>query len=56
MLLNGDDAYSCSEQMVTPYPGKRLSIDKDGFNFHQSKIHITVECAFGMMHARWGVL
>ena len=56
MLLNGDDAYSCSEQMVTPYPGKGLSIEKDGFDFHQSKVLITVECAFGMLHARWGVL
>ena len=54
--MNGDDAYACHEQMVTPYPGKGLSIDKDGFNFYQSKVRISVACVFGMLHARCGIL
>jgi hypothetical protein len=55
-FINGDDAYACSEQVVTPYPGKNQSADRDGFNFWQSRVRIEIECAFGLLHARWGVL
>ena len=34
---NGDDAYACSDHMVTPYPGRKQSADRDGFNYWQSK-------------------
>ena len=56
LFLNGDDAYACDEQMVTPYPGRGLSVEKDSFNFYQSRVRINIECAFGMLHARWGIL
>ena len=56
MFLNGDDAYACDEQMVTPYLGRGLSVGKDSFNFYQSRVRINIECAFGMLHARWGIL
>jgi hypothetical protein len=55
-FLNGDDAYACSDHMVTPYHGRKQSADRDGFNYWQSKVRINIECAFGLLHARWGVL
>ena len=55
--IAGDDAYSASaEQVVTPYPGKNLQDRKDNFNFYLSSSRIVVECCFGMLVARWGIL
>lgn len=53
-----DDAYSSLRQMMTPYPGKKenLTDKQSGFNFWLSNSRITVECAFGMLVRRWGVL
>ena len=42
--------------MVTPYPGRGLSVEKNSFNFYQSRVRINIKCAFGMLHARWGIL
>lgn len=36
--------------------GRGLSVDKDAFNYWQSRMRINIECAFGILHARWGVL
>ena len=47
MHLNGDAAYTARSYMMTPYKGKRLSADKDAFNFYQSQARINIECAFG---------
>jgi hypothetical protein len=53
----GDDAYkSCGEQMLCPYPGRNLSHEQDVFNFYQSRTRISVECAFGELVGRWGIL
>lgn len=50
-----DDAYPCSNSLLTPWPGTKLPLDKDSFNFYQSSLRITVECAFGQFVNRWGV-
>ena len=54
----GDAAYPCSERMLTPVPGSVETIGKwaDSFNFHQSQLRINIECAFGMLVRRFGVL
>jgi hypothetical protein len=51
-----DDAYVCSERVMTPWPGRNLSKAKDAFNYWQSSARIHIEQAFGMLVARWGVL
>jgi hypothetical protein len=54
----GDAAYPCSHHMLTPVPGRASSIGRwaDSYNFHQSQLRINVECAFGILIRRWGIL
>lgn len=51
----GDNAYVNSSYMATPYPGK-TSTKKDAYNFFHSQLRIRIECAFGMLVARWAIL
>ena len=55
LVLFGDNSYLNSHYMVTPFPNVS-SGSKDDFNFFHSQLRIRVECAFGMMVFRWGVL
>ena len=55
LVLFGDNAYLNSHYMVTPFPNVS-SGSKDDFNFFHSQLRIRVECAFGMMVFRWGIL
>jgi hypothetical protein len=41
--------------MVTPFKGV-LGGSKDAFNFYQSQLWITIECAFRMLVHRFGIL
>ena len=55
----GDNAYTLSETMLVPYPGQNLHItnpELETFNFYQSQMRITIECAFGVFVRRWGIL
>ena len=58
-VLVGDNAYLNSSYMATPYfnvsgkPNKKI---EDNYNFYHSQLRIRVECAFGMLVARWGTL
>ena len=54
----GDDAYSLADYLLTPYPAVAHGLDaaSDAFNFYHSKARITIERAFGVLVARWGVL
>ena len=60
LFLAGDSAYSLSPFMVTPYEVDELGDDtmgsKDSFNFHLSSCRIMIECAFGELVMRWGIL
>ena len=53
--LFGDNAYIQKHYMCTPWrnvgPGYR-----DAFNFFHSQVRINIECAFGMLVHRWGIL
>ena len=52
-----DDAYSASRQMAVPFSGSHgFRSSKDNFNFFQSSTRINIECAFGILVRRWGVL
>lgn len=54
LCLFGDNAYVNTSFMATPYKSPKGS--EDDYNFHHSQLRITVECSFGMLVNRWGVL
>jgi hypothetical protein len=55
LALYGDNAYVDASYMVTPF--KSVSTGpKDAYNFFQSQLRITIECAFGILVHRWGIL
>eukprot|EP00951_Prasinocladus_malaysianus_P027384 scaffold245335_cov32-Prasinocladus_malaysianus.AAC.1 len=56
--IAGDEAYVCNEYLITPYSVGQTRADKykDNFNFYLSRCRINVECAFGILVARFGVL
>lgn len=47
--LLGDNAFVCSRSMISP--GK-----DDNFNFEHSSLRINIECCFGELVRRWGIL
>ena len=51
----GDNAYLNSPYMATPHPGSVSGV-KDAYNFYHSRCCIQVECAFGMLKERWGIV
>jgi hypothetical protein len=55
LCLFGDAAYVNTQYMATPFKGVG-SGSKDDYNFYQSQVRIRVECSFGMLVHRWGVL
>jgi len=53
----GDNAYVCSEQLLTPFAGvERNDLRKDAYNFYVSQLRIRIEMAFGMMSNQWLIL
>ena len=55
LCLFGDNAYVSAPYMATPYKNVRGG-SKDDYNFYHSQVRIRVECAFGMLVQRWGIL
>ena len=55
LCLFGDNAYLNTIYMATPYPNTSGG-PKDNYNFFHSQLHIRIECAFGMLVQRWGIL
>ncbi len=55
LYLFGDNAYLKTRYMATPYPNVS-SGSKDDYNFFQSQLRIRVECAFGQLVTKWGIL
>ncbi len=55
LCLYGDNAYINSPYMIVPFKGIVDEI-KDAFNFFHSSLRINIECAFGMLVHRWGIL
>ena len=51
-FINGDSAFSLSNSMIVPSGDP----DLDDFDFHQSSNRMAIECAFGMIVRRWGIL
>lgn len=55
LCLFGDNAYVNSSSMCTPWRNVSRG-PKDAMNFYHSQLRITIECAFGMLVHRWGIL
>ena len=55
LCLFGDNAYVNSWYMCTPWRNVS-SGPKDAMNFFHSQVRINIECAFGILVHRWGML
>ena len=58
-VLFGDNAYLNTAYMATPFTnvaGDPNRAAEDNYNFYHSQLRIRVECAFGMLVQRWGLL
>ena len=50
----GDNAYVCTEHLLTPFCGNNRSIpDNDAYNFFLSQLRIRVEMAFGLLKTKY---
>jgi hypothetical protein len=50
----GDNAYVCTEHLLTPFPGEQRRFPKnDTYNFHLSQLRIRIEMTFGRFTNRW---
>ena len=56
LCLFGDNAYVNRFYMATPYSNVGENTQKDIYNFFHSQLRINIECAFGILVARWGIL
>jgi hypothetical protein len=51
----GDEAFTCTHQFLSPWPGRGLDTAKDAFNYWLSHSRQAVERAWGMVMQRWGI-
>lgn len=52
----GDSAYAIKSFLLTPFDNAVHGTTEDNFNFFHSSSRIVVECAFGEIDLRWGIL
>jgi hypothetical protein len=55
-FLIGDEAFSCTNYLLTPYSGRGLGVWKDSFNYHLSVMRQCIERSFAILTQRWGIL
>jgi hypothetical protein len=51
----GDTAYHGIQQILTPFIGNQTA-DESVFSFCHSSLRMCMECSFGILVARWGIL
>ena len=56
LALYGDAAYMNNNYMIAPFRNATANSIEDDFNYYQSQVRINIECAFGILTQRWGVL
>lgn len=54
--IAGDEAYVCTDSVVTSFPVARATDAKDAFNYDHSSLRMHVEPTFGMLIDIWGIL
>jgi hypothetical protein len=55
LCIFGDAAYMNNQYFASPFKSV-LSGPRDAFNYYHSQLRIRIECAFGMLVNRWGLL
>lgn len=54
--LAGDEAYACTDSVLTPWPSSKLSRANDTFNIYQASLRMHIEQCFGQLVARFGIM
>lgn len=55
LCLFGNNAYLNTPYLATPYAAIKGGT-KDAYNFYHSQLRIRIECTFGILTNRWGIL
>lgn len=55
-VLIGDEAFPLKTYLMRPFPSKKLTPDEELFNNNLSCARKTIECAFGILRAKWRFL
>lgn len=55
-VLIGDEAYPLLPFLLKPFGGKSLSFEHECFNKRLSRARKCIECAFGIITAKWRIL
>ena len=56
LYIIGDSAYALRSYLMTPYDNVKPNTKEDHYNYFHSSSRIYVECAFGEIDRRWGIL
>lgn len=54
-IIVGDEAFGLSFNLMRPYGGKVLSLEKRIFNYRLSRARRYIECAFGILSNKWRI-